>query len=329
MNINQIDRSLLSSGNTNEIKSVYQDTFRDMGFAYVRNHGISPQRIDRLSELSRVFFDLELSEKNKIAMKNSGLAWRGYFPVGAELTSGKADQKEGLYFGKEHLDDHLGVQNSWPLHGKNQWPDHPLLKDFSEEVLQYLAEIESLARDLMKGFAISLDLPDDYFAKRFQDATTLFRIFNYPKHKACSENLWGVGEHTDMGFLTVLHQDQSGGLEARLRDGNWIPIPPIEDTFVINIGDMMEFWTHGYYRATPHRVKNLADGDRLSIPFFYDPCWTASLEPIDKNLLQVGDDAEGHERWDGLNLRELPKDMTYGDFVWNKVKDVFPDLAEG
>ena len=323
-----IDRQLLQSEDSEKIKSVFEKGFRDTGFAYVSNHGISEKNIDRILRLSDQFFNLPQEEKEKIHMSRSGLAWRGYFPVGGELTSGIPDQKEGIYFGHNHPSDHEGVKNNWPLHGQNLWPQGDEFSEFPNLIDNYLKDMGALALDLMAGFALSLGLPRSYFLDRFQEPTTLFRIFNYPKHIWSEEDeQWGVREHTDMGFLTILKQDNSGGLQAQKRDKTWVDIPPKEGTFVINIGDMLEFWTHGYYRATPHRVKNQGSGDRLSLPYFFDPNWKSSLEPIPLKELKVIPPSEEQKRWDGLDLLNLPYNMTYGEFVWNKVKDVFPGLA--
>ena len=177
--------------------------------------------------------------------------------------------------------------------------------------------------------AVGLGLEQNYFSQRFtNDPTLLFRIFNYPSASRDQSQDWGVQEHTDMGFLTILKQDHLGGLEVKTRDDQWIEAPPMDGAFIINIGDMLELWTWGLLRATPHRVRNAAKSDRISMPFFYDPNWQSTLEPISKELLGVSKtESQASERWDKLDLASLSTDMTYGDFVWSKVKNVFPDLA--
>lgn len=210
-----------------------------------------------------------------------------------------------------------------------------------------------------------MGLPHAYFAERFtSEPTILFRIFNYEHHKwSAQQDEWGVREHTDYGFLTVLLQDNSGGLQVRTRTGEWIDAPPVPDSFVVNLGDMLEVWTHGLYKSTPHRVRNKGSGDRLSFPLFMDPNWFSSLEPIQKHLLPISDAPEleeqsvndgVYERWDHLgnaflfivncmcfdlicwfitcilngylDLLRMAK-STYGDFLWSKVSKVFPKLA--
>jgi isopenicillin N synthase-like dioxygenase len=313
-----------------EVAQKMHVALRDIGFLYISNHGISQKLQQTLESQSQTFFSKPTEEKLKIAMAKGGKAWRGYFPVGGELTSGYPDQKEGVYFGRELDANHTDVKNNIPLHGQNQWPDElPLLK---QSVLEYMQSMETLGQTLMRGVALGLGIPENYFAQRFTtEPTTLFRIFNYPRHLwSESENEWGVREHTDMGFLTILKQDNSGGLQAKARDGSWVMAPPIEDTFVINIGDMLEYWTQGIYRATPHRVRNLAPADRLSFPFFFDPNWHSTLEAIAPDLLRPTDlanvETKTQQRWDGMDLKLLTKNMTYGDFVWNKVRKVFPNL---
>ena len=119
----------------------------------------------------------------------------------------------------------------------------------------------------------------------------------------------------------------------RARDESWISAPPLPGTFVINIGDMLELWTHGIYQATLHRVKNSSGNDRLSFPFFYDPSWNSKLTPIDIKLLRREDlnkvPPATVRKWDGADLRAISQDSTYGEFVWNKVKGVFPELING
>lgn len=326
-----IDMSHILDKNTphKAIRKIIEKSFEDIGFAYIKNHGVSHELINELFSISKKFFSKEDQEKSEIDMKKSGLSWRGYFPLGGELTSGIPDQKEGIYFGENHDSKHPGVINNWPFHGENIWPQGDEFDRFPTIVSQYLQELTELGHNLMEAFAISLDLPRNYFRERFNSPTILFRIFNYPRHSwSETENQWGVREHTDMGFLTILKQDNSGGLQAKLKSGQWIDVPPIADTFVINIGDMLEYWTHGIYRATPHRVKNQGDGDRLSLPFFFDPSWTSTLEPIDKKHLGDRHSNSYEKRWDGLKIMELSSEQSYGDFVWGKVKQVFPNLPK-
>ena len=301
------------------------------GFFYVSGHGVPESLQTELIDLSREFFAAPLDVKMAIDMKKGGLAWRGYFPPGGELTSGRPDRKEGIYFGRELDQSHAAVRARLPLHGANQWPvAFPRLKELT---LEYMKRQEELGHLLMSGIALALRLPVDYFRKRFsEEPTVLFRIFNYQKHVWKDEaDEWGVREHTDYGFLTLLRQDDSGGLQVRSREGGWIEAPPIPGTFVVNIGDMLEVWSHGIYKATPHRVRNQGKGDRISLPFFFDPGWNTRLEPIDRTLLRPTDltfaAKNPSDRWDSLDLRKLPPDLTYGDFLWSKVRKVFPDLG--
>src|SRR5205814_1391711 len=152
---------------------------RDTGFFYVRNHRISQELIANLDRASRRFFSLPENEKSEIAMVRGGRAWRGYFPVGGELTSGKPDLKEGLYLGEELGADDPRVRAGLPLHGANLFPaDVPELRPL---VLAYMAAATRAAHAIMEGVALSLGLDADYFRAHYTARpTTLFRIFHYP-----------------------------------------------------------------------------------------------------------------------------------------------------
>jgi isopenicillin N synthase-like dioxygenase len=296
---------------------------RSSGFFYIVGHGVDEGLQYRLEECSRQFFAQDLSSKMEIAMERGGRAWRGYFPVGAELTSGKADIKEGIYFGEELAPDHPRVRKGTPLHGANLFPREPTA--MRDAVLAYMDAMTELGHALMEGIALSLGLDASYFADRYtRKPLTLFRIFNYPHEHAAAgdEPRWGVGEHTDYGLLTILKQDGAGGLEVKSRDG-WIPAPPVPNSFVCNIGDMLDRMTAGLYRSTAHRVRNLASRDRLSFPFFFDPDFDAAIRPIveaDATLVA----ADRDERWDRASVHEF--EGTYGDYILAKVSKVFPQL---
>lgn len=294
---------------------------RDLGFFYATHHGIAANTLAQLNEHSREFFSLPELRKMEIAMAKGGRAWRGYFPVGGELTSGKPDRKQGLYFGEELGADDPRVARGLPLHGANLFPDDvPALKT---DVLRFMDEAARSAHAIMEGVALSLGLERQYFRRTYTARPTLlFRIFEYPAAPAGDES-WGVGEHTDYGLLTLLAQDEHGGLQVKTPQG-WIEAPPIEGALVCNIGDMLDRLTGGYYRSTPHRVRNVSGKSRLSFPFFFDPGWDAEIVPLPEH---AGARDDSRERWDRANVHAWSG--TYGEYLLDKVSKVFPELARG
>lgn len=292
---------------------------RDTGFFYVTGHGVAPDLLSKLDTLSRRFFALPQAEKMKIAMMHGGRAWRGYFPVGGELTSGKPDLKEGIYFGSELSASDVRVRDGVPLHGANLFPAQ--VPELHAVVLDYLAANTHAAHALMEGVALSLGLEADYFRKHYtSDPTILFRIFHYPSSTPSSEQ-WGVGEHTDYGLLTLLAQDDAGGLQVKSTRG-WIEAPPLAGTLVCNIGDMLDRLTGGWFRSTPHRAKNISGRGRLSFPFFFDPGFEAEIVPLPDHAQHLDDDRES--RWDKESVHDFQG--TYGDYLLGKVSKVFPEL---
>jgi polar amino acid transport system ATP-binding protein len=296
---------------------------REWGFFYVEHHGVHEALISRVVALARSFFALDERQKMRTPMSAGGLAWRGYFPVGGELTSGRPDWKEGLYLGSELGADHPRVRAGVLLHGPNLWPDLP---GFREAVLAYIGAMSALGQCLMRGCALALGLSEDYFAEHgTRDPLLLLRLFNYPTRPAPEELevQWGVGEHTDYGLLTMLWQDDVGGLQVRTDQG-WVDAPPLPGTFICNIGDMLDRMTGGRWRSVPHRVAvNTSGRDRLSIPLFFDPDFDTRIEPVPG--AGPGQDDSGR-RWDGANLQSFQG--TYGEYVTAKVGKVFPQLRD-
>ncbi|MBS0447427.1 MAG: isopenicillin N synthase family oxygenase [Proteobacteria bacterium] len=325
-----IDIAPLASGSAAERADVARAigaACRTHGFFYIVGHGVDEALAARLETLARAFFALDLPTKLRWRMALGGRAWRGYFPPGGELTSGRPDWKEGLYFGSELGAADPRVQAGLPVHGPNLMPggsDLPQLAGFTETVLAYIDALTTLGHRLMEGVALSLDLPADYFhARCTADPLILFRIFNYPTRPAPAgtDAAWGVGEHSDYGLLTILRQDDVGGLAVKTSDG-WIAAPPLPASFVCNIGDMLDRMTGGLYRSTPHRVAlNTSGRDRLSFPFFFDPAFGARVRPIE-GLPAAPDDSAA--RWDRANVHAF--DGTYGDYLLGKVGKVFPEL---
>jgi isopenicillin N synthase-like dioxygenase len=299
-----------------EVAKAIAAACEDDGFFYVVGHGVTAATLQRLEAEARAFFDLPLPEKQAIAMANGGPAWRGWFPLRGELTSGVPDNKEGLYLGEELPADHPRVAAKWPLHGANLWPAAaPALRP---AVAAFMAEATAAAAALVEGVSLALGLDDRYFARHYLERPTLlFRIFRYPP---TPPEAWGVAEHTDYGLLTLLAQDDAGGLEVRTRAG-WRTAPPIPGALVCNIGDMLERLTGGRFVSTPHRVVNRSDRDRFSFPFFYDPDFAARMIPPPG----VPTRAAAVERWDNADVHAV--EGTYGEYLMAKVGRVFPELG--
>ena len=296
-----------------------ENACRTFGFFYITGHGISAGILSQLDVVSREFFALPVPEKMNISMDKGGRAWRGYFPRGGELTSGQPDQKEGIYFGTELVANDSRVVAGLPLHGSNLWPTQ--IADMSNVVVEYMKQTAAVAQVLLQGIALSLGLERDYFERTYtRDSTILFRIFHYPAVNDGPDDLWGVGEHTDYGLLTLLAQDHHGGLEVKTRAG-WIEAPPVANTLICNIGDMLDRLTAGWYVSTPHRVSAQKHQGRLSFPLFFDPDFNAEIQP----LPLVEKPGQAVPRWDKANLAEFTG--TYGEYLLSKVSKVFPQLV--
>jgi isopenicillin N synthase-like dioxygenase len=304
------------------LAAALHEACRKFGFFYIIGHGIDEKLQQRLEQVSREFFTQPLDQKLAIRMSRGGRAWRGYFPVGGELTSGRPDLKEGIYFGAELDQHHPEVQAGTPLHGPNLFPAS--IPGFRSAVLEYMEAMTQLGHILMAGISLSLGFDESYLAHTYTSAPlTLFRIFNYPvlAQYSAAEYAYGVGEHTDYGFLTILKQDMSGGLQVKAQS-QWIDVTPVPNSFVCNIGDMLDRLSGGLYLSAPHRVQHRPKHDRLSFAFFFDPNFHAEVK-----LLPVGAQVRDNktERWDRVSVHEFRG--TYGDYLLSKVSKVFPELG--
>ncbi|MCP4435554.1 MAG: isopenicillin N synthase family oxygenase [Actinomycetia bacterium] len=291
-----------------------------IGFFQVVGHDIDPALRRSLLDASKEFFALPAAEKQRVSMAHGGRAWRGWFPPGGELTSGVPDAKEGYYFGR-HLDaTHPAVRQQLPMHGPNLHPSHP--QRLGPLVEQWIQQVSEVGMVVLRAMALGLGLAEDHFERWCADPVVLFRIFHYPAAPALADSDWGVAEHTDYGLLTLLAQDDTGGLQVHGPDG-WLDVPPDPDALVCNLGDMIERVTGGRYRSTPHRVSR-PERDRISMPLFLDPSWDAVVEPIAALDGAGSRDPRISTRWDGESVFEGP--TVYGDYLTAKVSRVFPHL---
>lgn len=245
-----------------------------VGFFYIKNHGVRKTLVEQFYSVSQRFFDLPFETKNRLNIVNSGPTLRGYIPMYAE----NVDPENTRDF-KECFDFGAHEEKVSPFFGPNQMPS--AVPEFQEICEAYHSAMLGLARRLISAIALSLDLPADYFERLQRKPITIQRLLHYPPQvgKVSQEEI-GIGAHTDYGFLTILSQDKIGGLQVRNRAGEWICAPPIEDTFIVNIGDLVQTLTNDRYLSTTHRVINTSGAERYSLPFFIDLDFDAVVEPV-------------------------------------------------
>lgn len=242
----------------------------EKGFFYVKNHGIPEDLVARVFAEAETFFALPLSEKQAIDKMRSK-ANRGYEHLRAQTLEPGAppDLKEGFYIGPEHAPDDPRTLAGKFNHGPNQWPAG--LPGFRDTMTAYFAALLGLGERLMRGLALSLDLPEDRFRTFCREPMATLRLLHYPPRRPDGDpDERGAGAHTDFGGLTLLRQDDAGGLQVWDQENQgWIHAAPVPGTFIVNLGDMIARWTNDLYRSTRHRVINTSGRERYSVPFFY------------------------------------------------------------
>jgi isopenicillin N synthase-like dioxygenase len=251
------------------------------GFFFISNHGVSEALVADVFSEAAAFFDLSPAQKAEVD-KSRSKANRGYEQLqGQTLEPGAPpDLKEGYYIGPEHAADDPRVIAGMFNHGANQWPaTRPRFKPVMQSYLDVMLD---LSARMMGGIALSLELPEDYFADYCKDAMATVRLLHYPPQPAHGDPAQkGAGAHTDFGGLTLLRQGDVGGLQVWDQEsGGWIHADPIPGTFVINLGDMIARWTNNRYRSTLHRVVNSSGKERYSVPFFYTGNYAHKVECI-------------------------------------------------
>jgi isopenicillin N synthase-like dioxygenase len=250
---------------------------RDIGFFYVSGHGVSDRVVADVFAAARRFFALPLAEKERVSVTNA-LSNYGYIALGGENLDPErpGDAKEAFNVGRDLDPDDPDIVAGKPFHALNQWP---ALEDFRPVLMSYFAMMQWLCERLHRAFARNLGLDEEFFQPYIDAPLATLRLLHYPPHPpTVDDRLYGAAPHTDYGNLTILAQDDSGGLQVRRRDGTWVDAVPIAETFVCNIGDCLMRWSNDIYVSTPHRVINRSGHDRYSIAFFFDPNADAPIE---------------------------------------------------
>ncbi|MET9489546.1 2-oxoglutarate and iron-dependent oxygenase domain-containing protein [Nocardia sp. NPDC006630] len=247
---------------------------REVGFFYISGTGVDPALFDGLLDATESFFALPLQEKMRSYIGLSQ-CHRGYVPTGEEGSDeGVPDLKEAF---DTALDlpaddpDHLAGN---PMLGPNVWPALP---GFAETVTAYYQAVLDIGRQLLWAFAVTLGEDPDTFLRYATKTPSQLRLIHYPYNPA-NEDAIGIGAHSDFECFTLL-KPTAPGLEVLNGAGDWIDVPPIPDTFVINIGDMLELWTNGEFVATTHRVRKVKE-ERYSFPLFFNVDYDTVVQPL-------------------------------------------------
>ena len=252
--------------------------FTTVGFLYVANHGLPDTVIADALREAQGFFRQPVEKKREVAINKRH---RGFNALGDALMyeATKPDYKEFYTMGLELPEDDPDVLAGEPLRGPNNWPaDRPGLRS---AMTAYYDGIGRCGADLLACVAVSLGLDAGFFAGKYTKRLQRTQIIYYPPHPAAATpDTFGLAPHTDFGCITLLWQDDSGGLEVLERQSKqWIAAKPIPGTLVVNVGDLLGRWTNDRYASTPHRVINRSDRERFSIATFYDPDFKALVDP--------------------------------------------------
>ncbi|KAL3909504.1 MAG: hypothetical protein SGILL_008063 [Bacillariaceae sp.] len=261
------------------------------GFFIIVNHGVSEELCTNIMQQARSLFSLSEKDKQAISVEHSD-SYRGFQNMGVNVTNGELDGHEALDLiseSKRAIIPNRSITN----YGQNLWPSSLLLPDFRPTTEKYVEAMNQVGLRLMNACSRGLGLDPSFFEPYFDDAYWSMRMIRYPGVEDASNDKdyqFGVGEHTDYGVFTMILADSvKGTLQIRPRNtSEWIDVDPIPNGFVCNLGDMLARWSNNVYVSTPHRVmqplkSNCGEsGDRISIPFFFDPNYDSIIRPIDE-----------------------------------------------
>ena len=280
----------IRSGDLHHLAKGILHAATNTGFFYIRNHGIPEDAIIRAWAVAKGFFALDGDEKATIAVNKHQ---RGWMATGmSQMQGAKAhDLKEVFFWGREVAADDPDLAANRPLVAPNLWPT-AVFPQRETGLQPYYQAVCGVGERLMAAIAVSLGVAPDIFKKAYQRPLARGQLVYYPPstHADEAEHRFGVAPHTDFGVLTLLLQDNSGGLQVRTRNGDWVEAPPIEGTLVCNIGDLLQRWSNDRFVSTVHRVINRSGRERFSIPVFFDPHTDTIIDPVDLGVSQ----AESH-----------------------------------
>ena len=274
--IPRLDARKLASNDADAIAGM-REAATVIGFATVHSTGITADRVLEILDLYRRFFHLPEQEKARIDMSRTG-ANRGWGAAGSEQVDPTANPDYKQFFDSGFTLPATDPRSELDVYAPNLWPDKP--EAFKPEIESYYQQACVVAMGVLRAVAKAMAVPANYFDDAFEAPMALLRGNYYPERPEwATEQDFGIATHTDYGCLTLLATDGSPGLEVRKRGGGWIPVSAPPGEFIINFGEMMEIWSKGVVKATPHRVIGTPH-ERLSIPLFFNPSVDTNIAPI-------------------------------------------------
>ena len=273
--ISQLDLSQPAAIDVTSAAAELVKATSDCGFVYGNIGDHNATTIENIRATQRSFFALPAEEKQKIAIDSNN---RGYLAPGMALMQGatRRDQKEVFFWGREADQYDPDVMAGLPLCGPNRWPE---IVGFRSAVQEYSSLIQSIGDKLLQIVAVALGAPETFFEPYYERCMLRGQLLCYPPTDNHPDQ-FGVAPHSDFGCITLLLQE-TAGLEVLFPNGEWVPAPPIENSLVINIGDLLERWSNNKLPSTKHRVRNTSADARYSIAMFYDPNPGALVDPSD------------------------------------------------
>ena len=247
----------------------------DVGFLYVRNHGVDAGTIESARQAGFEFFRLPAAAKHEARTNRYHHGWLG--PDSTKMyDDALPDLKESFNWGVEPAAAGIAPPN--PLAGPNVWP--AAAPGLEPGVQPWFEAASACAEDLLRGFALGAGLDPEHLIRLRDRPLSRGSLQYYPPHpRDAGGDRFGVAPHTDFGMLTVLAQDDVGGLEIQRLDGEWVAVPPLAGTLVVNVGDLLERWSNRRYHSTVHRVINRSGRERLSLVLAYDPDFETLVDP--------------------------------------------------
>ncbi len=300
-----------------QLRTTLRKVAHEVGFFYLTGHDVPEALTRRVLRAARRLFALPQADKDAVAMVRSP-HFRGYTRLGGELTRGEVDWREQIDLGPERTPiGGPGQPDYLWLQGPNQWPAG--VPELPAVIAEWDAALATVSRTLLRHWAAALGSPDDIFDDAFAHApATLIKIVHYPAMAASAQ---GVGAHRDSGVLTLLLADPgSDGLQVCERDGVWVDVPPVSGAFIVNIGELLEFATGGYLRATEHRVALRHSTDRISVPYFFNP-------RLDARMPTLSLPTELAQRTERCADPSDPIFPVYGRNAWKSRLRAHPDVA--